>query len=68
MLAINPPMMTPSKMCFGTIKRANLWARIHPLIVVIKSDSSLLIAAKVIEVLSLEYLKENACDRNHSYQ
>jgi hypothetical protein len=32
------------------------------------SDSSLPIAAKVIEVLSPENLKENACDRNHSYQ
>jgi hypothetical protein len=35
---------------------------------IFSSDSSLPIAAKVIEVLSPENLRENACDRNHSYQ
>jgi hypothetical protein len=35
---------------------------------IFSSDSSLPIAAKMIEVLSPENLKENACDRNHSYQ
>jgi len=36
--------------------------------ILFSSDSSLPIAAEVIEVLSPENLRENACDRNHSYQ